>query len=140
MRSNVPIEIRIVERGVTEKPTCLIITCHMYGIRVWLYILMDGELGNETNIGLPLESSTMSPNYEICALKLVFLSFRRYLVEIGSNCRHARNFHTRFYLQMHYCVNVSASKFQVLICRSSRQTTFRLFILFLAGPARMYVQ
>ena len=73
---------------------------------------MDGKLGNETKIGLPLESSTMSPNYEICALKLVFLSFRRYLVEIDSNCRHARNFHTRFYLQMHLCVNVSASKFQ----------------------------
>ena len=101
---------------------------------------MDGELGNETNIGLPLGSSLMSPNnYEICVLKLlVFLSFRRYLVEIDSNYRHARNFHTRFYLQIRFCVSVGASKFQVLICGSSRQTTFRLSIHLLAGQARMY--
>ena len=50
-----------IERGITEKPFFSRITCLKYEIVFGRYLLMGGELGNETNVDLVLGSSAMSP-------------------------------------------------------------------------------
>ena len=109
------------------------------------YLLMGSELGTETSVGPLVGSSAMSPifnfrlgrerrfYYEFCVEKLVFLSFRQYLVEIESKYV---DFNVHFFARAQCCVRVSASKFQVLIRSGSRDTTCRWFAHFLAGPAR----
>ena len=41
-------------------------------------------------------------------------------------------------LHVHHCARASDYNFQILICSSSRYTTLRTFIRFLAGPARTH--
>ena len=74
---------------------------------------------------------------EFCVVKLVFLSFRQYLVEIESNYKLCLIFLYIRFLRMQCCARVSASKFQALIRSGSRDTTCRWFTVFLLSSYEM---
>ena len=119
----------------------------MYGNRVLRYLLVGGELGTETNIGLLVGSSAMSPQFFAfignddfitnCVLKSwCFRVFANISSRSSRDIKMSWNFNILFLLRMPCCVRVSASKFQVSIRSGSRGKTCRWFIHFLAGPSR----
>ena len=71
----------------------------------------------------------------------MFLSYRRYLVEFESNYNiPGIIIFYIFFSHMHWYVRVSASKFHVLNRSGSRDTTPRLIVRFIAGPARTHTE
>ena len=121
----------------------------IYGIEFWQYLLMGGELGNETYIDLLLVSSGRSPPkfiliendnfYTNLALKRCVLRFSR----ISRRDRVVKNKRldflrtpARFFFESVACQGYSTSNFCSPTCGGSRYTTLGSFVRFMAGPAR----
>lgn len=56
------VETRKIERSLAGKRTFFVaLALWTYGNRVWQFLLVSGELGNEANVGVFLASSAVSP-------------------------------------------------------------------------------
>ena len=110
----------------------------------WSYLLMGGDLGNESYIDLLIVSTALSPpiflligrndfytKFQVRLKKCVdACDFSRISERnrVGFQTRSSQLFYCTFVLHMRCCIRVRASDFRVLIRSGSRDTTLGLSI------------